>query len=119
MLSASPRSADPDSPPARTSFSPGGATALRANLFGRFPESEQFRELADALHDAIALTDASGTRMLYMSAAYDEIWGRPRAELYDDALALLDGVHPDDRERVRDAIVRPPPEEHDLEFRVL
>ena len=119
MLSASPRSADPDSPPVRTSLSSDGTAALRASLSERFLDSEQFRELADALHDAIALTDASGTRMLYMSGAYEEIWGRPRAELYVDALALLDGVHPDDRDRVRDAILRPPPEEHDLEFRVL
>jgi PAS domain S-box-containing protein len=119
MLSADPRSADPDSPFGLSAFPPDVAAVLRAKMALSLPEAEHFRELADALHDAVALTDASGTRMLYISAAYEEIWGRPRAELYVDGLALLNGVHPEDRDRVRDAILRPPPDEHDLEFRVL
>lgn len=94
--------------------------ALRANLDRGFVESEErFRQIADALHDVVLLSDASSTELLFVNAAYEQIWGRPRKELYANLLALLDGVHPDDRERVRHAIVGPTRREYDLEFRVV
>jgi PAS domain S-box-containing protein len=96
------------------------ATDAYSNLERSCLESEEhFRQFADALHDVIALTDATGRTMHFVNAAYEEIWGRPRAELYSDALALLEGVHPEDRERVGEGIIRLPLEDHDLEFRVV
>lgn len=80
---------------------------------------ERFRQIADALHDVVALSDAANTNVLFVNAAYEEIWHRPSAELYANPLAMLEGVHPDDRERVRHALTAPSPEEHDLEFRVV
>lgn len=96
------------------------AEALEANLARGFLESEdRFRQIADALHDVVALSDKKLTRVYFVNAAYERIWGRPRAELYANPLAFLDGVHPEDVERVRDAILEHPNGEYDLEFRVL
>ncbi len=39
--------------------------------------------------------------ILYISPAYERIWGRTCESLYADPLAFLDAVHPDDRERVQ------------------
>ena len=107
-------------PPLRTAVLADIAVALRANLARGFLESEErFRQFADALHDVILLTDVAGTTAYFVNSAYEDVWGRPRAELYSDARALLDGVLAEDRDRVREAILRPPLAEHDLEFRVV
>ena len=94
--------------------------ARRANRDRGFVESEErFRQIADALHDVVLLSDASSTELLFVNAAYEQIWGRSREDLYANPLALLDGVHPDDRERVRHTLVGPRLREYDLEFRVV
>jgi PAS domain S-box-containing protein len=96
------------------------AAVLVARLTRKFRESEErFRQIAEALHDFVWLSDTRFTQHLFVNEAYERIWGRPRAELYENALALLDGVHPDDRERVRHAIGSLPQGTYDIEFRVL
>lgn len=96
------------------------AGALQANLSRGFLEGEErIRQIAEALHDAILLSDETGGQIFYVNTAYEQIWGRPRAELYANPLALLEGVHPEDRERVRDTLVGQPLPGYDLEFRVL
>lgn len=96
------------------------AAALVANLTRQIHESEErFRQIAEALQDFVWLSDARFTRHLFINTAYERIWGRPRADLYRDTGALLEGVHPDDRERVRHALVSLPTRTYDIEFRVV
>ena len=38
---------------------------------------------------------------LYVSPAYEEVWGRTCQSLYENPLSWIDGVHPDDREMVK------------------
>jgi PAS domain S-box-containing protein len=96
------------------------AGALRDNLGRGFLESEErFRQIVDALDDIVALADSSGSQIFYVNAAYDRIWGRPRESLYEHPRAFLEGVHPEDREWVRDAIFGDPGKEFDIEFRVV
>lgn len=94
--------------------------ALRANLDRGFLESEeQFREILEGLSDVVYLTNASGTRVLFVNAAYEEVWGQPRAMLYADPLAMLEGVHPDDHARVSEAMAACTTGSCDLEYRVV
>lgn len=96
------------------------AAGLVARLTRRYQESEaRFRQMAEAIHDCVWLTDPRFTTQLFVNEAYERIWGRSRQELYENPGALLEGVHPDDRERVRDAISRAPSGPSDLEYRVL
>ncbi len=56
----------------------------------------------DHTHEVVCLIDTAGRRVLYVNAAYEVVWGRPRADVLasPDGLALLaDTVHPDDRPR--------------------
>lgn len=93
---------------------------LKANLTRGYLESEeQFRQIVEGLPDIVALTNESGTQLLFVNAAYERIWGQPRESLYRDPQAFLEGVHPEDRARVRDAIFGKPGGEFDLEFRVV
>jgi diguanylate cyclase (GGDEF)-like protein/PAS domain S-box-containing protein len=57
----------------------------------------RFRQMADNISDVFYLRDADGGRMLYVSRAYEEIWGRSRDSLYADAKSWSDAIHPDDR----------------------
>ncbi len=95
-----------------------GIEVMSAEQYAKASE-ELLREIAEALHDVVLLSDENRTQLLFVNAAYEQIWGRPREELYVNPLALLEGVHPEDRERVRDAIVSQSRNEYDIEFRVV
>ena len=96
------------------------AAALPANLARGFLEDEErIRQIAEALNDVVLLTDEASGQVLFVNGAYERVWGRPRADLYANSLALLEGVHPDDRNRVRDTQIGQQRQAFDLEFRVV
>ena len=67
-------------------------------------ESEQlFRMFGDHALDLIWIVDPRTSKLLYMNSAYERIWGRPAAPLYEDLTHWLDGVHPEDKRRVAEA----------------
>ncbi len=64
-------------------------------------ESEsQFRELAEHIRAVFFVSTPQPFAITYISPAYDQIWGRPRQQLYDRPTAWIESIHPDDRERV-------------------
>ncbi len=64
-------------------------------------ESEKrFRRLAEAIHDVFYILDIEKRQALYVSPAYEEMYGRPAKEIYENPMSWIEAVHPDDRERV-------------------
>lgn len=64
-------------------------------------ESElRFRQIAENIREVFYLTDADKHEMLYVSPAYETIWGRSRESLYQNAQSFLEAVHPNDRNKV-------------------
>jgi PAS domain S-box-containing protein len=64
-------------------------------------ESEtRFREIAEKTREVFWVTDPAKTRMLYISPAYEEIWGRTCASVYARPMSFVEAIHPDDREGV-------------------
>ncbi len=64
-------------------------------------ESEQrFRQIAENVGEVFFLSDARDNRAIYLSPAYEEIWGRPVEEVYADPRAWQEAVHPEDSQRV-------------------
>jgi PAS domain S-box-containing protein len=61
---------------------------------------ERFRQLAENIQAVFWIMDRSDHQIIYVSPAYEQIWGRPRAELYANPFARLEAIHPDDREGV-------------------
>jgi PAS domain S-box-containing protein len=63
---------------------------------------ERFRQLAENIGAVFYITEGrtetSAGRLLYVSPAYERIWGQSAAELYQSPRAWMDPVHPDDRE---------------------
>ena len=64
---------------------------------------DRFRQLAENIQEVFWITDVSTGRMLYVSPAYETIWGRSCQELYDSQHAWEDSLHPEDRARVIEA----------------
>jgi PAS domain S-box-containing protein len=80
-----------------------------ARLYGRLQESEErFRQLAEHIGAVFWLADVRTDQILYASPAYRDIWGRSPESLYADRQSYLEGIHRDDRERVRAANAAPP-----------
>lgn len=65
---------------------------------------ERFLQLAENIEEVFWIVSPDWSRVHYISPAYEKLWGRPCEELYQNALAWLDGVHPDDRLSVKEAI---------------
>ncbi|HVB34534.1 MAG TPA: PAS domain S-box protein [Patescibacteria group bacterium] len=68
---------------------------------GKLRESEElFRQLAENIQEVFFVRMPNLGKLIYMSPAYEEIWGRPRAEIYEQPDAWRDSIYPEDRERV-------------------
>lgn len=81
---------------------------------------ELFRELAETIEDVFWIREVATNRLLYLSPAFERIWGRPAAELYEAPSRWLETIHPDDRAAVRAAMAQlEGGEECDQEYRIL
>ncbi len=60
---------------------------------------ENFRLFFNHVDEAIALENANGS-IIYISPAYEKIFGQPVEALLRDPAAFLEVIHPDDRERI-------------------
>jgi len=63
--------------------------------------NERFREIAENISEVFWVTDPTGEDLLYVSPAYEKIWGRTCQSLYDSPHNWTDAIYIDDRERVR------------------
>jgi PAS domain S-box-containing protein len=61
---------------------------------------ERFRELAENIQEVFWMTDPAKNQMLYISPAYEKIWGRTCENLYAEPAAWLDAIHSEDRAHV-------------------
>ncbi len=59
---------------------------------------EKFRLLAETIQDAFYLAAPGIEKMIYVSPAYETIWGRSLESLYNSPKSFVDAIHPEDRE---------------------
>ncbi|MGE3344756.1 MAG: PAS domain S-box protein [Vicinamibacterales bacterium] len=78
---------------------------------------ERFRQLAEHIPAVVYLVDPPTGSLLFISPAYERIWGRTRASLYANPFSFLDSVHDEDRDRVR-ASYRERLTRLDIEYRI-
>lgn len=57
---------------------------------------EKIRQLTDNIKEVLWLYDVETDRVLYVSPAYEEIWGRSLQSLSANPNSWVDSVHPDD-----------------------
>lgn len=77
----------------------------RREIEASLKESEaRFRQVAENIDQVFWLTDTHKDEMLYISPAYERIWGRTRENLYRRPSEWLDAIHESDRPRILDAV---------------
>ena len=101
---------------------------LRRQAFGtdRHRDAEQrrdaedrFRQLAESIQQVFWMTDPHGG-LLYVSPAFETIFGRSCESLVANPGVWMDAVHPDDRERVEQAAyARSRRDEYDEVYRIV
>lgn len=70
----------------------------------RREESEsRFRQLTETINEVFWLIDAQQYTLLYVSPAYERIWGRSCQMLLKDPAQWLESIHPQDRARIEAA----------------
>lgn len=63
----------------------------------------RFRQLAEGVSEVFWLRQRSG-QILYVSPAYERVFGKSCDELYNNPVSFFDGVHPEDLQRVVSAM---------------
>jgi PAS domain S-box-containing protein len=79
---------------------------------------ERFRELAENISAVFWLIDPEQRRCLYLSPAFDRIWGQSRQQFYHTG-NWLETVHPEDMEALLKAIPSLVEQEQEHEYRIL
>jgi PAS domain S-box len=67
---------------------------------------ERFRQLAENIQDSFWLVSVTLTDILYVSPAYEQIWGRSREALYTNNCNWIDWLHPEDKHLLQEAFQR-------------
>ncbi|MFP4124407.1 MAG: PAS domain-containing protein [Coleofasciculus sp.] len=80
---------------------------------------ETFRQFAENIRDVFWMTNPEKTENIYISPAYEKIFGKSCDSWYNDCLSWLDTVHPDDRDRIVSAIPKEVLGEFDKEYRIV
>lgn len=82
-------------------------------------ESEaRFRQLAENIQEVFWLSDAAVNQILYISPAYEQIWGRSVESINTDPKSFVNAIHPDDRQRVANNLAQPN-RPFEIEYRVV
>ncbi|HUJ24009.1 MAG TPA: PAS domain S-box protein [Bryobacteraceae bacterium] len=83
-------------------FAPGG---IFAGYIGSdiditdLQSEERFRQLAENIDQVFWMLDLATNKVLYISPAFEKVWGRSFAAPYQDRDWLVETVHAEDRER--------------------
>ena len=57
---------------------------------------EKFRQLAENVREVFFMLSPATKEMLYVSPAYEQVWGRSRDSLYQNPMSWMAAIHPDD-----------------------
>ena len=79
----------------------------------------RFREVTESIDEVFWLKDTGTNEIIYVSPAYEKVWGRSCESLYKAHRSWLDSVDPDDFERVEKATQRQLETDYDLEYRII
>ncbi|MDF0552527.1 PAS domain S-box protein [Kamptonema sp. UHCC 0994] len=82
-------------------------------------ERERFRQMAETIDQVFWMTDPQKNQFLYISPAFEQIWGISCLEVYENPQLFFDFIHPEDRDRAITAIEKQIRGEYDREYRII
>ena len=67
---------------------------------------ERFRQLTENIRQVFWMMNAAGTEIIFVSPAYEEIWGRDCKRLYENPMDWIESIVPADRERAHEFFMK-------------
>jgi two-component system, cell cycle sensor histidine kinase and response regulator CckA len=98
---------------------------MKVLIQGTLPETaarnseEHLRQLAENIGEVFWMTDPAKREVLYVSPAYETVWGRTCESLLQQPQSFFDAVHPDDYPRVLGAQRSELGFPYELEYRIV
>jgi PAS domain S-box-containing protein len=81
---------------------------------------ERFRQIAENIREVFWITEPHDQKLVYISPAYEEVWGRPCESLSEVSRTWLDTLYPEDRTRLIEAGERVKAGgDYDIEYRIV
>lgn len=77
-----------------------------------------FRQVTETISEVFWLSDVSKNKMIYVSNAYETIWGRSCKSLYEKPLSFLEAIVDEDRDRVIEAMQTQAEGRYNVEYRI-
>ena len=94
-------------------------TELKQALLALLSSEEKFRQLAENVREVFWMMTRDAERLLYVSPAYEQIWGRTCESAYQNPMLWLEAIHPEDLEQARKLLaVRDTEQPAEAEFRI-
>ena len=95
--------------------------ALRetSQIVERKEAEQRFRQVTESIDEVFWLTDVVKHQMIYISPAYQRIWGRTCESLYASAGSWMDAIHPEDRDRIQEAVTLQVAGAYDVTYRIV
>jgi PAS domain S-box-containing protein len=97
---------DPQGKPVRFIGTSADITDIKRVEEALRESDERFRQLAQNVHGVFWLEEGGWQRLLYISPAYEKVWGRTCQSLYEQPRSWIDTVHPDDQKLVLGSLER-------------
>jgi PAS domain S-box-containing protein len=61
---------------------------------------ERFRQIAENSREVFWMRDLHSLELIYITPAYEHVWGHPVEDAYTNPASWMESVHPEDREQV-------------------
>ncbi|WP_246989527.1 PAS domain S-box protein [Halorientalis marina] len=92
----------------------------RVRMEEQLQERERrFEQMAENIQEVVWMSDPEKEEIFYVNPAFATIWGQSPEELYEDPTAFFDAIHPDDRDRVKNALPTQREGRYDEEYRIV
>ena len=103
-------------------FAPGGVFAgyIGSDIdITDLQSEERFRQLAENIDQVFWMLDLGTQQILYVSPAFEKVWGCSAAALYQNRGWLVESVHPEDRGRFTDFLTKVSSEAAEEAYRIV
>jgi PAS domain S-box-containing protein len=80
---------------------------------------ERFRQLAENIHEVFWIREPNRKQIVYVSPACEKIWNLSRESLCAEPESFWEAIHPDDRDRIKNAFAKQMRGDYDEEYRVV
>ncbi|MGB2867523.1 MAG: PAS domain S-box protein [Bacteroidota bacterium] len=79
---------------------------------------ERFRQIAENIREVFWINDPGTTGLVYVSPAFDGVWGMPRERVLGNPERFLESILPEDRDRFREYVEKQTHEVCEVEYRI-